>query len=179
MSFIVQTTVLTNCLNHTTMKRIIQLSLIFGLAIVAIIAYASKKSSQPQPESKLIVVVKALQNAPQPSYVDSTTRVKVFDVVEQMPQYPGGDEKMFEFIAQHLKYPDIAVESCVQGSVFIRFIVFSNGKPGDYKVLRSLDPAFDKEAIRVLKLMPRWIPGKQNGVNVNVYFYLPIKFKLE
>ena len=179
MSFIFQTTVLTNCLNHTTMKRIIQVGLIFALAIVAIIACASKNSPQSQHESKPIVVLETLQNAPQLSNVDSSAQPKIFDVVEQMPQYPGGDEKMFEFIARNLKYPTIAGESCVQGSVFVRFIVFSNGKLGDYKILRSLDPAFDKEAIRVLKLMPRWIPGKQNGVNVNVYFNLPIKFKLE
>lgn len=103
----------------------------------------------------------------------------IYDVVEQMPQFPGGQEKMLEFIAKNLKYPAIANESCVQGRTIVRFVVTRKGKLQNFVVIRSLDPAFDNEALRVLKMMPRWIPGKQNGVNVNVYYTLPISFKLE
>jgi len=104
---------------------------------------------------------------------------KVWDVIEQMPQFPGGDGELMKFLSGSIKYPVIAQENGIEGKVIIGFIVSKNGVISDVQVLRSLDPSCDKEAVRVVKLLPRWIPGKQNGVNVNVKYTLPVAFKLQ
>jgi len=84
-----------------------------------------------------------------------------------------------KFLSGSIKYPVIAQENGIEGKVIIGFIVSKNGVISDVQVLRSLDPSCDKEAVRVVKLLPRWIPGKQNGVNVNVKYTLPVAFKLQ
>ncbi len=103
---------------------------------------------------------------------------EVFTHVEQMPQFPGGDAEMMKYLSQNIKYPVIAQENGIQGSVVLRFVVGKNGEVSNVQVLRSLDPSCDKEAIRVVKSMPRWVPGKQNGNPVLVYYTLPVRFKL-
>ncbi|MDD4971575.1 MAG: TonB family protein [Paludibacter sp.] len=103
----------------------------------------------------------------------------VYQVIEQMPQYPGGESELMSYIAKNLKYPVIAQENGIQGKVILRFVVSKTGVVDKIEVVRSLDPACDKEAVRVVKTLQRWIPGKQNGVNVSVYYTLPIAFKLE
>lgn len=102
-----------------------------------------------------------------------------YDVVEQMPSFPGGEGELLTYIAKNLKYPVIAQENGIQGTVIVRFVVSKTGEVDKVEVLRSLDPACDKEAKRVVANLPRWIPGKQNGANVSVYYTLPIRFKLE
>ena len=102
----------------------------------------------------------------------------VLDVVEQMPAYPGGDAAMNQFIGQNMHYPATAQENGIQGTVYLRFQINKDGSVGKVEVLRSLDPACDREAIRIVKSMPRFIPGKQNGGNVAVWYTIPIKFKL-
>ncbi len=104
---------------------------------------------------------------------------QVFTHVEQMPQFPGGDKAMMEFLGRNIKYPVIAQEQGIQGTVVLRFVVGKSGEVGDVEVLRSLDPSCDKEAIRVVKSMPKWVPGKQNGNPVLVYYTLPVRFKLQ
>lgn len=104
---------------------------------------------------------------------------KPFTSVEQMPQYPGGDAALMKYIASNLKYPTIAAENGVQGQVIIRFVVTKDGSISDVQVLRSLDASCDKEAVRVVKSMAKWIPGKQNGRAVAVYYTLPVRFKLQ
>jgi len=103
----------------------------------------------------------------------------VYQVIEQMPQYPGGESELMSYIAKNLKYPVIAQENGIQGKVILRFVVSKSGVVDKIEVVRSLDPACDKEAVRVVKTLQRWIPGKQNGVNVSVFYTLPIAFKLE
>ena len=103
---------------------------------------------------------------------------KPYDAVEQMPTFPGGEAELMKFIRDNLKYPVIAQENGIQGRVILRFVVSKTGTIDQVTVLRSLDPTCDKEAIRVVKSMPKWIPGKQNGNNVPVYFTLPVVFKL-
>lgn len=100
-------------------------------------------------------------------------------MVEQMPQFPGGPAELLKYIAKNLKYPVIAQENGIQGKVILRFVVNAQGHVENVKVLRSLDPYCDKEAIRVVKSLPQWIPGKQNGRNVPVYYTCPIVFKLQ
>lgn len=104
---------------------------------------------------------------------------KVFEMVEQSPQFPGGQTELLKYIAEHMKYPTIAQENGTQGRVICQFVVGKDGQVRDVTVVRSLDPYCDKEAIRVIKTMPRWIPGKQNGKAVSVKYTVPIVFKLQ
>jgi len=104
---------------------------------------------------------------------------KVYTVIEQMPQFPGGEAELLGYIGKNLKYPVIAQENGIQGKVIVRFVVTKNGSVDKVEVVRQLDPACDREAIRVIRSLPKFIPGKQNGVNVSVWYTLPITFKLE
>ena len=88
---------------------------------------------------------------------------KVFDMVEQMPTYPGGNAELMAFLAKNIKYPTIAQENGTQGRVIVQFVVEKDGSIADARVARGVDPYLDKEALRVIQSMPRWIPGKQNG----------------
>lgn len=99
----------------------------------------------------------------------------IFNVVDQMAQFPGGDETVLKFIDKNLKYP--ISEGEVHGKVVCRFIINRDGSVSDIKVVRSIEPCYDEEAIRVLKLLPKFIPAKQNGRNVRVWYSLPIAFK--
>ena len=103
---------------------------------------------------------------------------KVFDVVEQMPSFPGGDAELMKFLHDHMKYPAVAEENGIQGRVICTFVVERDGSITDVKVIKSVDPSLDKEAIRVLKSMPKWIPGKQNGSAVRVKYTVPVTFRL-
>lgn len=104
---------------------------------------------------------------------------KIWDVIEQMPSFPGGDGELMATLSKNIKYPVIAQENGIQGKVILGFVVTKSGAISDVTVMRSLDPSCDKEAIRVVKLLPKWIPGKQNGENVNVRYTLPVVFKLQ
>lgn len=105
--------------------------------------------------------------------------INVYDCVEQMPSFPGGTQKLKEFIEENLRYPKELEESCAQGRVIVRFIVERNGKLSNVKVVKSVHPVLDKEALRIVKLLPRWIPGRQNGITVRVKCYIPIIFRLK
>lgn len=103
---------------------------------------------------------------------------KVFDVVEQMPSFPGGTAALMNYLGQNIKYPVIAEENGIQGRVIVQFVVGKDGHISDVRVAKSVDPSLDKEAVRVVKGMPRWIPGKQNGQAVTVRYTLPVTFRL-
>ena len=104
---------------------------------------------------------------------------KVFTSVEQMPQFPGGEAELLKWISNHIKYPAIAMENNVQGKVVVQFVVTRDGSIGEVKIARGKDPDLDKEAMRVVKTLPKFIPGKMNGQAVNVWYTLPINFKLQ
>jgi len=104
---------------------------------------------------------------------------RIYSVVEQMPQFPGGESELLNYISKQLNYPGIARRNGIQGKVICRFIVTSRGRIEKPEVVRSLDPYCDKEALRVLRSLPVFIPGKQNGVNVDVYYTLPVIFSLK
>lgn len=104
---------------------------------------------------------------------------KVFDMVEVQPSFPGGAGEMMSWISSHLKYPAIAAENGIEGKVIVQFVVGKNGAIRDANIVRALNPSCDKEALRVVNAMPRWLPGKQNGKEVSVKFTLPITFKLQ
>jgi protein TonB len=104
---------------------------------------------------------------------------KVFEVVEQMPQFPGGDAALMQYLSSHIKYPVVAEENGIQGRVVCTFVVERNGSISDVRVVKSVDPSLDKEAVRVIKSMPAWIPGKQNGAPVRVKYTVPVTFRLQ
>jgi len=116
------------------------------------------------------------------SFMTSTAQTKknnmVFDVVEVMPQFPGGQIAMLKYIMENIKYPKQIMEEGIQGRVTVSFIVEKDGRVSNVRLLRSVQSALDKEAIRVVKSMPKWTPGKQNGKPVRVRFNLPVMFKL-
>ena len=104
---------------------------------------------------------------------------KVFEVVEQKPQFPGGDAALLKYISDNIRYPAAAQENGIQGRVVVRFVVTKSGKVGDVQVMRSKDPDLDREAVRVVKTLPAFVPGKMNGHSVNVWYTLPVTFKLQ
>lgn len=104
---------------------------------------------------------------------------KVFEIVEQPPSFPGGESAMYEWLSKNINYPVIAQENNIQGRVTCQFVVGRNGEIEDVRVVRGVDPSLDKEAIRVIRAMPKWIPGRQGGNAVKVRYTLPVQFRLQ
>ena len=110
---------------------------------------------------------------------EGTDPSKPYDVVEQMPQYPGGTGKLFEYLTKNVRYPKEAEDKCLQGRVIATFVVEKDGSITNAKIVKSIDPALDAEALRVVNGMPNWIPGRQNGETVRVKYTVPITFRLQ
>jgi periplasmic protein TonB len=102
----------------------------------------------------------------------------IFTIVEEMPSFPGGEGELAKFLGANIVYPQIAKESGIQGTVYVSFVVDSKGKVTDVRVLRGIGGGCDEEALRVVRMMPSWHPGKQNGQSVRVQFNMPIRFTL-
>lgn len=109
---------------------------------------------------------------------EEVAEAEIFTVVEDAPAYPGGDEARIKFLMENIKYPQMARESGIQGTVYVTFVVERNGSVTDVRVLRGIGGGCDEEAIRVIQAMPAWNPGKQRGKPVRVQFNMPIKFTL-
>ena len=127
-------------------------------------------------EAGEVLKAKEVIAEPEPPKVEET---KVFDVVEEMPQFPGGQAALLEYLSKNIKYPVVAEENGIQGKVIVTFVVERDGSISDVKVVKSVDPSLDKEASRVVKSMPKWQPGKQNGSAVRVKYTVPVQFKLQ
>ncbi|MCQ2301962.1 MAG: energy transducer TonB [Bacteroidales bacterium] len=104
---------------------------------------------------------------------------EIFQIVEEMPEYPGGEKKLLEYVGKSVKYPQIARESGIQGRVFVNFVIEPDGSVSNVKVLRGIGGGCDEEAMRVIKSMAKWKPGKQRGKAVRVSYTLPVNFKLQ
>ncbi|MBO7609687.1 MAG: energy transducer TonB [Muribaculaceae bacterium] len=104
---------------------------------------------------------------------------EVFRSVEQMPTFPGGEAALMKYLSSHIQYPTMAQENNVQGKVIVQFVVTKTGKVGEVKVVRSVDKDLDREAVRVCKSLPNFVPGRQNGQPVSVWYTLPVTFKLQ
>lgn len=104
---------------------------------------------------------------------------EVFVVVEEMPAFPGGDKALMEFIYANIQYPEIAKENNIQGRVILRFCVTYKGGVDQVQIIRGVDKSLDDEAVRVIKLLPAWKPGKQGGKPVNVWYSVPVTFQLK
>lgn len=102
----------------------------------------------------------------------------IFTIVEDQPQFPGGDKALYAFLGKNMKYPAMAQDANIQGTVYVTFEVDKDGQIKDVKVLRGIGGGCDEEAIRVVKSMPKWTPGKQRGKPVRVQYNLPVKFTL-
>ncbi|RXQ96512.1 energy transducer TonB [Ancylomarina salipaludis] len=111
--------------------------------------------------------------------IEDDDEEKIFVIAENMPEFPGGDAALFSWISNNIKYPVIAQENGITGRVYLNFVVNKQGGIENVKVTRGVDPSLDKEAIRVINKMPKWIPGKQRGKPVNVSFSVPINFQLQ
>ena len=121
---------------------------------------------------KKVVAVAAVPNG-------EKEQQEIFTVVEEMPQFPGGMGEAMKFLAQNIKYPVAALQAKIEGRVIVQFLVKENGKVADIKVMRGVTPELDAEAMRVVGLMPDWIPGKQRGKAVAVKYTMPIMFRLQ
>jgi protein TonB len=134
---------------------------------------SSKPNTEAPAEENIVVEEVKTQ------VIEQAAPAQIFTVVEEQPTYPGGDEARIKFLQDNMKYPEEAKELGVQGKVYVTFVVEVDGSISDVKVLRGVGSGCDDEAIRVVKSMPKWVPGKQRGVPVRVQFNLPINFKLQ
>lgn len=140
-----------------------------------------------QVDDDISIDVEADQNTEVQEYVapvrddeeESVEEAQIFMVVESMPEYPGGEAALYKFLAENIKYPQMAKESGIQGRVFVTFVVERNGAVTDVRILRGIGGGCDEEAIRVVTNMPQWTPGKQRGKSVRVQYNLPVKFTLQ
>lgn len=124
-------------------------------------------------------VLKAKEVIAEPEPPKHEEENKVFDIVEQQPLFPGGPAALMKYLSENTKYPVVAQENGAQGRVTVQFVVEKDGSISDVHVLRGVDPSLDKEAVRVVKSMPRWTPGKQNGITVRVNYRVPVLFRLQ
>ena len=147
------------------------------------------KSQEELTESKVTISIADVQGTDEEGGVlvedlkqvvtEAPVEEEVFDMVEQAPQFPGGQAELMSWLGKNIRYPVIAQENGIQGRVVCQFVVGSDGSVRDIKVVRSLDPSCDKEAVRVIQSMPKWIPGRQNGKAVSVRYTLPVIFRLQ
>ena len=124
-------------------------------------------------------ILKAKEVIAEPEPPKHEEENKVFDIVEQQPLFPGGPAALMKYLSENTKYPVVAQENGVQGRVTVQFVVEKDGSISDVHVLRGVDPSLDKEAVRVVKSLPRWTPGKQNGITVRVNYRVPVLFRLQ
>lgn len=110
---------------------------------------------------------------------EKTSNEKIYDVVEMPPSFPGGQAALLAWIASHVNYPQKAMESRIEGRILVGFVIECDGSVSQAKIIRSVDPLLDDEAIRVVMGMPKWTPGRQNGKNVRVKYNVPVNFRLQ
>jgi protein TonB len=155
------------------MKRtlLITLFILSGLMVKA----QQQPSQKPKDQNADVIIDSPMdtsKNVPYDPY-------RIFTSVEQVPEFPGGIAKFFEYIGKNIRYPDEARRKNIQGKVFIGFVVEKDGSLSDIKILRSASPDLDAEAIRLLKNCPHWKPGVQNGRPVRVAYAMPIVFQIK
>lgn len=142
-------------------------------------ATARQASKEQVPETSIEEQVENEPEEVEEETLENTlVEESVFDAVEQMPEFPGGRDQLNKYYESNLRYPKVAIENGIQGRVIVQFIVNTDGSISDATVIRSVDPACDEEALRVINSMPHWTPGQTNGKNVRVRYTLPVTFRL-
>lgn len=114
-----------------------------------------------------------------PAVVEPEDTEEIFTIVEEPTEFPGGIGELMKWLSKNINYPEIALSNNIQGRVMVKFVVERDGSASNVEVLRGVDPALDKEAVRVVKMMPKWKPGKQRGKPVRQSFVLPVQFKIQ
>lgn len=188
------------------MKRINYTFVLIGLALTTLLFFSSMKKiddikdkfDEPEQVENGVIsddsfahasetekVTSAVKNAAEigEKAVESSDPKKVFtgkvyDLVDEMPSFPGGPAELMKWLSSHVQYPAIAIDICIQGTVIVAFIVEPDGSISNVKLVRSVDANLDREALRVVSEMPNWTPGKQGGNKVRVRYSLPIAFRL-
>lgn len=134
-----------------------------------------KKDPEPvQPDGPIIT--KEIDDG---ADIDVKKEIEVFTIVEEMPSFIGGEEELYTYLSQNIKFPHLAKDAGIQGLVYVTFIIMEDGTISNARVLRGIGAGCDEEALRVIKKMPNWKPGKQRGRPVRVQFNMPINFKLK
>jgi len=150
---------------------------IIAVLIILIAAFFIYKVTRQKEVTTVVQKVESEQ--PKTTITHSVSTNGIYDVVEKMPEYPGGEQALMEFLSKHIEYPTVAQNNEIQGKVILGFVVSKTGKVEDVQIIRSLDPSLDKEALRVVKLLGYWIPGEQKGEKVSVRYTLPVVFRLQ
>ena len=159
---------------------------VLPLAAIAVAAFARPEVSSRLDEISSVKVSDLSETMKQVIHQKTQEQVlqdpveleKAFEVVEEMPKYPGGIKELMKFMGANVKYPAEAIDKNIQGKVIVQFVIEKDGSASSFKVKRSIDPLLDAEAVRVLKLMPKWTPGKQKGEVVRVRFTIPVNFSI-
>ena len=154
-----------------TINKSSRLRQLRALAVVPVTALALLAFANPTTETADELVVVA--------YNEPEVSQDVYESVEQMPEFPGGQAEMMKYLAQNIHYPANAAKNNVEGRVVLQFVIEKDGRIGEVKIARSVDPELDAEALRVVKSMPNFIPGRQDGKPVAVWYTIPISFKLQ
>lgn len=164
-------------------------TLIFGLALAAAPTQAADtmKIGSDVPESRWQILamrefkmdLEKKDNSERLVVAVSESSRQVFSVVEEMPEFLGGEASMKQYLIKNIKYPAVARENGIQGRVVVQFVVDRDGSVTEVQVIRGVDPVLDKEALRVVSAMPKWKPGKQHGKPVSVQQVIPIMFRLD
>ena len=139
------------------------------------IVYAPKREEDAEKENGVVVFDIPIEEAQK---TEEPQEEVIFRIVEDMPQFPGGKQKAMEFIANHIKYPQVAQKARIEGRVIVQFVVGRDGSISDVQTVSGVSPELDAEAMRVVGLMPKWIPGKQRNKAVTVKYTMPITFRL-
>ena len=176
---------------NTSRESLLKISLIIPLALAFILSVNAKSSTtsiivvSDLANDSVTITKKQVLQAPVDNTVLNSKHVinqkdkeKVYTVIEKMPQFPGGESELLKYIGNNLKYPVEAQQKGIQGKILVRFVVNKTGKVENAEVIRGLDPAIDKEGLRVINSLPIWMPGEQKGEKVSVWYTLPITFKL-
>lgn len=152
------------------MKRL----LFLGILLLPFVTNAQQQGNTPSHDNQETLPAESVKVEQESPGADSGP----LTVVEQMPEFPGGPEMLHQFLAKHLKYPEDAREKGISGRVYVSFVVNEEGGLENIKITRGVFASLDKEAVRVVSVMPNWIPGRQNGKPVKVQFTLPVFFEL-
>ena len=150
-----------------TIKKSSQWKRLWALAVLPVIALALMAFANPSNTTASVVANES-----------PTQDNKVYETVDQLPEFPGGMEAMVDFLSKNVNYPEHAAKNNIEGRVVLQFVVEKTGEIGEIKVARSVDEELDAEAIRVVRSMPNFIPGRKDGKDVAVWYALPIVFKL-
>ena len=158
-------------------KYLLFVPLAFALVFMNSCKRKPKVQKQEMEGTRVVVKAESAEDTAQIKNAESTE--KTFEVVEQMPAFPGGDAALMKYLSENIKYPEAAEKAGEQGRVVVNFIVEKDGAISNVNVVRSVTPTLDAEAVRVIKAMPKWVPGKQDGQFVRVKYNVPVSFRLQ